>query len=156
MSNRADDAAQIIKKYALWSAGAGLIPIPWLDLAAITGVQVKMLAQLSRVYGVPFERGRAKAVITGLLGSTAAYSLAYGLPGAAVKMVPLVGSLVGAVATPLFASAVTYGIGNAFVPHFEMGGTLENLNTTSPEVQRAYREGFDRGRQDIEVRPVTA
>jgi uncharacterized protein (DUF697 family) len=156
MPNRAADAALIIKKYALWSAGAGLIPIPGVDLAAITGVQVKMLAELSHLYDAHYERNRAKAVVTGLLGSTAAYSLAVGIPGAAVKMVPLFGSVLGAVVTPIFAGAVTYGIGNALVPHFEMGGTLDNLNTSSPEVLHAYREGFDRGRQDIEIRPVTA
>lgn len=153
--SRAVGAAAIIKKYALWSAGAGLIPIPGVDLAAIAGVQVKMLAELARLYDVPFRRNRAKAVIMGVLGSAGAQSLAVGLPGTAVKMVPLVGSVVGAVTTPLFAGAVTYGIGNVLVLHFESGGTLENLSPTSEEVQRAYREGFRRGR-DVEARPATA
>ncbi|HEX2222691.1 MAG TPA: DUF697 domain-containing protein [Thermoanaerobaculia bacterium] len=154
--DRTAGAVQIIKKYALWSAGAGLIPVPGVDLAAIAGVQVKMLSELARLYDVPFRRNRAKAVILGVLGSTGAQALAVGLPGTAVKMVPILGSVIGAVTTPLFAGAVTYGIGNVLVPHFERGGTLENLNPTSPDVQRAYREGFDRGRRDIDARPVTA
>jgi uncharacterized protein (DUF697 family) len=153
---RVNGAAQIIKKYALWSAGAGLIPVPGLDLAAIAGVQVKMLSELCRLYDVPFRRNRAKAVVMGVLGSTGAQALAVGLPGTAVKMVPILGSVIGAVTTPLFAGAVTYGIGNVLAPHFERGGTLENLNPSSEEAQRAYREGFDRGRRDIDARPVTA
>jgi uncharacterized protein (DUF697 family) len=149
--SRSAGAAPIIKKYALWSAGAGLIPVPGVDLAVIAGVQVKMLTELCRLYDIPFRRNRAKAVVMGVLGSAGAQSLALGLPGTAVKMIPILGSVIGAVTTPLFAAAVTYGIGNALVPHFEMGGTLENLNPTSPEVQRAYREGFDRGRRDLDL-----
>src|SRR5436190_18242238 len=50
----------IIKKYAALSAGAGLIPIAGLDFVAIAGVELKMLADLARLYRVPFSHDRVK------------------------------------------------------------------------------------------------
>ena len=49
-----------------WAMGAGLIPLPLVDLATITGIQLKMIAKISRVYGVPFAENRAKSIIAAL------------------------------------------------------------------------------------------
>ena len=53
MSEKDLRAEEIIKKYAAYSAGAGMIPIPTLDMAAIAGVQLKMIKDLSAVYESP-------------------------------------------------------------------------------------------------------
>src|SRR5262249_29658328 len=42
-------ADAIIQKHILYSTGAGLIPIPVADLAAVTAVQVSMLEELARL-----------------------------------------------------------------------------------------------------------
>ena len=41
-----------------------------------------------------------------------------------VKAVPIVGSIIGELAMPLLSAGATYGIGQAFIKHFESGGTL--------------------------------
>src|SRR4051812_30079900 len=43
-------AEAIIKRNVLWALGAGLLPLPLLDMVLATGVQVKMLAELSILY----------------------------------------------------------------------------------------------------------
>ena len=47
-------AAAIARRYALYAACIGLIPIPLLDLAAIAAIQATMLAEIGALYGVPF------------------------------------------------------------------------------------------------------
>ena len=54
VSAESEKALQITRRYMLWSAGAGLIPFPIIDLASIIGVQMKMVAEISEVYGVQF------------------------------------------------------------------------------------------------------
>ncbi|MEM0998095.1 MAG: GTPase, partial [Bacteroidota bacterium] len=58
--------ARSINKYSLIAAGAGLIPIPVIDLAAVSGVQFDMIRQLCIQYGVGFDPRRGKAWITSL------------------------------------------------------------------------------------------
>jgi uncharacterized protein (DUF697 family) len=155
MSTQTASALQIVKKYSVWSAGAGLIPIPFADLAVITGVQIKMLAELARVYGVPFEESRGKSLIGAIAGGVASYSLFHGVPGNMVRGVPVL-NLVGLVSRPLIAGLVSYGVGSVFVAHFEKGGTLADLDPSSPEARAAYEEGMRKGREELrsQVSPV--
>ena len=54
MDTRYDRSQEVIKNHVLISMGAGLVPIPILDIAAVTAVQIDMLKQLARVYDVSF------------------------------------------------------------------------------------------------------
>jgi uncharacterized protein (DUF697 family) len=38
--------------------GAGLVPVPVLDLVAVSGVQLKMLSVISKTYDIPFQESR--------------------------------------------------------------------------------------------------
>jgi len=142
MSSRVQEASEIVRKHALYSGGMGLIPIPLVDMAGIAAVQIRMTHELCKLYGVEFKEGRAKTVVTSLLGGLTAGALAAGLPGSVVKSVPIVGSMVGFLTMPAFGAGVTWGIGNALIPHFELGGTLANLDPASPETQAAYTKGL--------------
>ena len=51
----------------------GLIPVPLLDLAAISLVELKMIHSLANLYGVPFSRGAAKSIIGALIGGGGTY-----------------------------------------------------------------------------------
>ena len=48
--NKQAEADQIIRKHVLWSMGAGLMPVPLFDIAAVTAVQMDMLKQLAGTY----------------------------------------------------------------------------------------------------------
>ena len=76
-----EGASKITNRYVLWAMGAGLVPIPIVDFAAIVGVQLKMLSSLAKYYGVDFSEERGKSVVSSLVGSVAADSLAYGSVG---------------------------------------------------------------------------
>ena len=146
MSNQTADALRIARKYTLWSSGAGLLPVPFLDVAAVTGIQVRMLYALARLYRVKIDRRQAKSAVASLAASVGAVSLFHGIPGEVVWRLPFL-NLVGVLTKPVFAGLATYGVGNVFITHFEKGGTIQTLDPSDPEVHKAYQDGVKKGRK---------
>jgi uncharacterized protein (DUF697 family) len=118
----------VVGRYIGWSAGAGFIPMPLVDIAAVTAVQLRMIGKLADVYGVPFSRSRGKAMLSALLGAVVPSTLARGAVGGVVWALPVVGPLLGIVTTPALDGASTYAVGKIFIEHFESGGTFLDFN----------------------------
>jgi uncharacterized protein (DUF697 family) len=116
-------ATKLVERFSVWSGVVGLIPVPFVDLAAVGGVQIEMLRRISQIYDVPFSKNRGRAVIAGLAGSMIPATTGIGM-ASFVKTLPLVGTAVGAIATPALSVGATYAIGMVFVQHFATGGTL--------------------------------
>ncbi len=127
-------ANSIVRKYSLGSVLPGLLPIPMVDLVALTSVQLKMLHSLSKVYEVPFSKNLGKEAISGLVGGVAPVSMAP-TTASLVKMIPVVGQMAGMVSMGTLGGASTYAIGKVFTQHFESGGTFL---TFKPEKVREY------------------
>jgi uncharacterized protein (DUF697 family) len=145
MNEKERIATKKIRNYMWWSMGAGLVPVPFLDLVAISGVQVKMLSELSKIYGVPFNENRGKAVIGALLGALVPQSLTCGVVGSALKAIPTVGTIAGASTLVLTSGASAWALGKVFVQHFEAGGTFLDFD---PDAVRDYfKKQFEEGRK---------
>lgn len=134
MSERSEKAQKITRTAAAWSAGAGLIPVPLLDVAGVSGVQLKLVHDLAKLYGIPFAHDRAKALIAALVGGALPSALTSGV-FSLVKAVPVVGPLAGIALMPALAAAATVALGRVFTQHFEAGGTLLDFD---PDKTRAY------------------
>ena len=141
-----EEALAQIKEHVLFSMGVGAIPLPLLDIVAITAVQMDMIRQLCRTYGVDYHETRGKAAITALSGTTLGRLAGYGI-GSALKVIPGIGSLLGGVTLAITAGASTYAIGQVFARHFERGGSLFDLD---PEKFKAfYQEQVARGKEIV-------
>ncbi|MBF0255214.1 MAG: DUF697 domain-containing protein [Gammaproteobacteria bacterium] len=141
-ATRRMEASSTVQTYMGWSAGASLLPIPAVDLAAVTLLQLKMVADLASIYQVPFSRNLVKTIIAALLGSALPMTLARGV-SSLVKSIPGVGTAVGMLGGPAFTTASTYAIGRVFIQHFEAGGNILNFD---PEAMRDYfKKEFDSG-----------
>jgi uncharacterized protein (DUF697 family) len=117
-------ADSIVMTSTMLAAGAGAIPLPGWDIAAVAGVQLKMLADLSKLYDVPFSKNLGKSAMGTLLGSLGPSYLARGSLGAVVKVLPGLGQFAGMVALPALSGGCTYALGKVFIAHYESGGTL--------------------------------
>ena len=144
--SKQSEAEQIVNSYIPWSMGAGLVPVPIADVAALTGVQVKMLADLSKHYGVEFSENRGKSIVFSLLGSLGTTSLAFGTVGSLVKGIPGLGTWLGAATLPVFGAAVTFATGKVFIQHFESGGTF--LNFDGLKAKELFAETFEEGKRE--------
>jgi len=144
MSEKEQKALKTVKNYMWWTMGAGLVPVPILDLVAVSGVQLKMLAEISKIYDIPFEKNRGKAVVGSLVGFVVPHSLSYGVVFSLLKTLPLLGSLAGASSMVLFSGASAWALGKVFIQHFEAGGTF--LDFDPDRVKEYFKEQFEEGR----------
>jgi uncharacterized protein (DUF697 family) len=134
MTEQFDQANATIKRFSLWSAGFGLIPLPIVDIAAITGTQVKLVHDLAKIYGREFSEERVRAAIGALVGAILPVAVGAGAISA-LKAVPVLGQIAGVLLVPALAAASTIAIGRVFVQHFEAGGTLLDFD---PEKMKVY------------------
>ena len=146
MSAKTLEADRIVKRWMWWSMGAGLIPVPTVDVAAVVGLQIKMLSDLSKLYGVEFSENRGKSIVTALLGGIVPNALVLGPAGILIKGLPVIGAIAGAISMPVFFGAGTYAVGRVFTEHFESGGTFLNFDPAAHKEKFAAE--FERGRQE--------
>ncbi len=140
---RAETALRLVRTYLPWSAGAGVIPLPGLDLTALLAVQLRMIARLAELYQIPFREQAAKSLIASLLGVALPASVAGGV-ASTVKAIPLIGTLAGIATLPALGAAATYAVGKVFITHFESGGTFLDLDPATVEAH--FKEEFARAR----------
>jgi uncharacterized protein (DUF697 family) len=119
-------AYAIVERHAAYSAVGGIIPLPIVNLASITAVIVRMVKELSEVYGVPFERDRARAIVIGLMGGATPTGLSAVTASTLVYIIP--GSNLIALAVSSAAGfACTRSIGRMLIDRFESGATLHEF-----------------------------
>lgn len=135
-----NEANEIIKNHVIWSMGAGLIPIPFADLLAVTGIQLDMIRQLCHLSDIDFKDTRGKAIVSALSGSGMAR-----MGAGAVKFIPGIGSVVGGVTMSVLSGATTFALGKVFQTHFETGGTLLDFDTE--RLKKKYDEWFEKGKE---------
>lgn len=153
MDERDIQAKKIVEKHVMYAAGVGLVPIPYVDMAAVTAVNVKMLKQLSDHYGVEFREDRVKSIITSLLGGVTSGALAHSsVVRTALLTIPLIGHTIAVLSLSIFASAATYAIGKVFLPHFASGGTL--LDFDPDRVRTFFAEQYEKGKRAVSRKPA--
>lgn len=104
-------ALPLVLSYSTLAAGAGAIPVPFVDLLLIPGIQAKMVHALADVYGQPMTTERfweiASTLGTGVLARQAARETA--------KIIPGIGPAAGAA----LAWGLTFALGRAFCQYFQ-------------------------------------
>lgn len=123
-----EQGRSIINKKVAWSAGAGILPLPVFDMVAVTGVQLKMIADLCELYKIPFKQSLARPIVISLIGSLGAGILAPALALTTFKLVPGISMLLSGTALATTSAGITYAVGHLFLDHFKTGGTLEDFN----------------------------
>jgi uncharacterized protein (DUF697 family) len=133
------EAERIVRNHVLWSMGAGLIPIPLLDLAAVTAIQVDMLQQLANLYQVDYSKSMGKTLVSALVGSTFAK-----IGAMLVKAIPGIGTVLGGVSMSVLSGASTYAVGHVVIGHLEAGGDFLNIDLEG--ARKGYDEAFEQGK----------
>lgn len=134
-------AAKVIANSVKWSAAAAIVPVPYLDLAALGAVQVKMVRDLANVYGVDANSETLQGVISAMIGSLTPVALSGSLVGPSIKFIPGVGSILGSISVAAFGSAATYAVGKVFVKHFDKGGNISDFSAES--IEKDLKGEFD-------------
>ena len=140
---RHETASKLVDRFSLWSGVGGLIPLPFVDVLAVGGLQLQMLRRLSQIYDVQFTENRGKALIASIAGTMIPVTSGMGA-ASALKGVPILGMIASAFVMPVLSAGATYAIGKAFVQHFESGGTLLDFNPPDyKEFIKAQKQMWD-------------
>lgn len=113
--------------YSTLAATAGAIPIPWVDLFILPGIQTKMIFDLARLYGQPLSAQRFLDLSTTLgLGMLMRQGIRE-----LMKFIPFFGSVAGAT----LAGSATFALGKAFCFYY---GAVQKGHVPKPEDLKEY------------------
>lgn len=141
-----EKAQPIIKRHVLFSIGAGFIPIPVADIAAVTAIQLDMLRQLCKLYGQDYQDSSGKGFVGAIMGTTIGRIAAHSV-GSFLKGIPIIGSALGGVTVSAFAGITTYAIGQVVAQHFASGGSITEFD--AEELRQFYEEQLTKGKTVI-------
>lgn len=146
MANKVEikSAEQIIKNHAWLSTAPGFLPIPFLDMIAISAIQVDMVKQLCHFYDRDYSEERGKTITLSLMSAFMGRVPGY-LFRSLFKSVPGIGWALGGLSLSAFAMASTYATGAVFKEHFDQGGTLHDLNPEN--FKKFYNEQFEKAKE---------
>ena len=113
MASKNDQAEKIILNHVWFATVPGFFPIPIVDIAGITVVQLDMIKQLCKLYGKPYSEEKGKSIVAALLGTMTSRIPAYGARSV-LKTIPIVGWVVGGLTLSTFAATSTYSTGRVF------------------------------------------
>jgi uncharacterized protein (DUF697 family) len=100
-----DRDEELISNHVFAAAAAAAIPVPLVDLVAVTAVQLSLVRALARAHGAQIGVDAAGAVGVGLFGA-----LLPRVAASALKILPGIGTVGGAVAQCAFSGATTWAI----------------------------------------------
>jgi GTP-binding protein Era len=127
LRNKAAACEPIIQAAARNASMAGAVPIPGVDLAAVTAIQVKLIRDIATVHGQSLDRDMVAFILAELLAVGGRGFVRWGMealktagmmPGGQIAE----GLILAASAT--VAGASTYGVGQAAVKWIQSGHTL--------------------------------
>ena len=125
-------ATPFITFYSLLATAAGAIPVPWVDLLILPGIQTRMIHHLAKLYGQPFKAQHfgelAGALGLGMLVRQGIREL--------MKFIPYVGSVAGGA----LAGASTFALGKAAC--FYYSGVQQGHAPSPDEIRRYYADQF--------------
>ena len=140
---------EIINRHVGFAMVAGAIPVPVVDIAAVSAIQLDMIRNLAEHYGIDYNAERGKSLVSTLIGSTVGSTLGRG-SASVVKVVPGIGTLLGITSQVVFSGASTYALGKVFQRHFTGEGDLFNLDIET--VKKSFAQLLAKGKKIVRER----
>ncbi len=138
-------ANKIVRRHMVFAGIGGVLPVPLLEVAAISSLQLRMVSQLCDIYGLQFSRNAVKAAIGTLLATALPTNAVSVTTMTVVRAVPGIGQILGLATVPLLAGASTWALGRVFTWHFARGGTIDTFD--SAHVRERFRAEFEEGKR---------
>jgi uncharacterized protein (DUF697 family) len=137
-------ALGIVRKHMLAGMALSTVPMPFLDVACLTGTQLNLLNNLSAHYGVAYTKERGKPALVAMLSGSLPTTLLMWLSSLS-KAIPGIGTVSGGISLSATAGAVIYATGQVFIRHLEDGGGLDNFDGKQQRAhfQQALKDGLE-------------
>jgi uncharacterized protein (DUF697 family) len=134
-------AVPVIMGYSTMAATAGAVPVPFVDMVIIPGIQARMAHHLAGLYGQPMTTERIKEIAAAVGVGMISRQLAR----QATKFIPVVGSALGAAV----GGASTYAFGRALCYYFQAvhEGHVPNAASLKAYYKEQYADAEKRWKQ---------
>lgn len=134
--NRAVATEALIRRAARRAAAAGAVPLPGVDAAAVTAIQVRLVLDIAQVYGHPASKDVALFIVGEVMLSAGRGFLRWAVEAAqAAGWIP--GGQAMLIATSALGATIsgasTWGVGRAAVAYMERQGQI-----TAPELRDVF------------------
>ncbi len=136
-------ADQTIDSHVLWSMGAGAIPLPILDIVAVSAIQLNMYKELCMLYQSDYNEAFAKNLIGSIAGATIAK-----IGASLLKSIPVVGSFLGSMPMVVLSGTSTYAMGQVFKKYLEIGEAVSAFSFDN--ARKIYDDAFDKGKSYVD------
>jgi len=152
----ADEIVNLIYGFAAAAAAAAFIPVPGLDVAAVTADMWIMYTQINRKLGISFSKNFMKSLGSAVIGNLTA-NLGYFAVGSLLKFIPGVGSVVGGglMAATVFGMTVAAGwvYLKALSKFYESGNKSESalkdaVSDILKDDQKGIKDAFAEGKRN--------
>lgn len=120
-------AQAIVDRHVTYAAVGGLVPIPFVDAAALIVIVTRMIRSLARHFDRPTEPERLRMVAAAVVGGVAPPMVSGTIVSGFARMIPAT-MLLSAAISSVTAVALTRTIGRAFIRHFEENGTIDDFD----------------------------
>ena len=137
----------VIRNHVLAACAGSILPLPGIDMAAVTGVQLNMIRKLAAMYGKTFSEAPVRNTVAALVGGVGGQSVGIVAGVSVAKLVPVVGWAAGVVVMPGIVGTSTYAIGRVFVRHFQEGGSITDIS--AEKMKGYYAEQREAGKNVV-------
>lgn len=131
-------ANKIIRNYIIAATGGGIIPIPAVSTAAITGIQFFMVRDLCKLFDVPFTNRKINVLVNAALSSVVTQFAAM-----ATKIIPGVSAPTKGLSGAAISGLVIATVGEFYKVHFQDGGNLDDASIG--DLKTYFIEEYKRG-----------
>lgn len=112
---KAREAFNYVSGYVTGAFAIGAAPIPFADAPILATMQAAMLANITLIFGLPFDRGFMGTVLSSIAGAAGMSAVGRVIVGNLLKMIPGAGTVVGGAISGGTASALTLALGLAYI-----------------------------------------
>lgn len=115
ISRKTKEARRWVKKYIYTTFGIGFAPIPFSDASLLVPMQITMMAHITAIFGVTMDQATLSAVLGAVGGTTGATFAGRYIVANLTKMLPGLGTIVGAVISGTTAASLTTALGYSYI-----------------------------------------
>ena len=112
---KAKEAFKYVSGYVAGAVAVGASPIPFSDAPLLVTMQTAMLANITVIFGLPFDRAFITALLSAIVGAGGMSMAGRALVGNLLKMIPGAGTVVGGAISASTAAALTLALGLAYI-----------------------------------------
>ena len=109
------ESHKVVVSAATAAALAGASPIPFSDAAILAPIQVGMIARITSIFGLELSKGALSTLLTSAIGVSGATLVGRTVVVNIMKFFPGVGTVAGGAISGTTASAITVGLGEAYI-----------------------------------------